>query len=73
MNMTMEDKPDRKVPARMATVQDMEDGEARLERLGRERPPCFSSLWSELTFCFSIVMSQILAVCSLTPIALATD
>ncbi|EAW10808.1 putative MFS multidrug transporter [Aspergillus clavatus NRRL 1] len=35
--------------------------EARLERLGRERPPCFSSAWSELTFCFSIVMSQILA------------
>ncbi|GMF79121.1 unnamed protein product [Aspergillus oryzae] len=33
-----------------------------LERLGRERPPCFSNIWSELTFGFSIVMSQILAV-----------
>ncbi|GAB1191809.1 hypothetical protein APSETT444_000992 [Aspergillus pseudonomiae] len=32
-----------------------------LERLGRERPPCFSNIWSELTFGFSIVMSQILA------------
>ncbi|KAH3484100.1 hypothetical protein KXW98_007180, partial [Aspergillus fumigatus] len=45
----------------MATHEIEEDCEARIERLGRERPPCFSSLWSELTFCFSIVMSQILA------------
>lgn len=59
----MEDKSVGKVPAEMATVHDIEDSEARLERLGRERPPCFSSCWSELTFCFSIVMSQILAVC----------
>ncbi|KAJ5232846.1 hypothetical protein N7468_005802 [Penicillium chermesinum] len=32
-----------------------------LEKLGRERPACFSSLGSELAFCFSVVMSQILA------------
>ncbi|KAJ5140899.1 Major facilitator superfamily domain general substrate transporter [Penicillium atrosanguineum] len=32
-----------------------------LEKLGRERPSHFSSPWSELAFCFSIVMSQILA------------
>ncbi|KAJ5114388.1 hypothetical protein NUU61_000147 [Penicillium alfredii] len=32
-----------------------------LEKLGRERPACFSNLWTELAFCFSIVMSQILA------------
>ncbi|KAJ5675183.1 Major facilitator superfamily domain general substrate transporter [Penicillium maclennaniae] len=32
-----------------------------LEKLGRERPSHFSSRWSELAFCFSIVMSQILA------------
>jgi hypothetical protein len=34
-----------------------------LERLGRERPPCFANIWAELAFGFSIVMSQILAVC----------
>jgi hypothetical protein len=66
MNMTMEDNSVKMVPAEMAT--DIEDSEARLERLGRERPPCFSSLWSELTFCFSIVMSQILAVCPPLPV-----
>ncbi|KAE8354566.1 major facilitator superfamily domain-containing protein [Aspergillus coremiiformis] len=32
-----------------------------IERLGRQRPPCFSNIWSELAFGFSIVMSQILA------------
>ncbi|KAJ6134628.1 Major facilitator superfamily domain general substrate transporter [Penicillium sp. IBT 18751x] len=32
-----------------------------LEKLGRERPSHFSNRWSELAFCFSIVMSQILA------------
>lgn len=36
--------------------------EADLEKLGRERPAHFSSRWSELAFCFSVVMSQILAV-----------
>ncbi|PLB52910.1 MFS multidrug transporter [Aspergillus steynii IBT 23096] len=35
--------------------------EAYIEQLGRQRPACFSSLWSELAFCFSIMMSQILA------------
>jgi MFS family permease len=34
--------------------------EARLERLGRERPPAFPSLFAEVMFCFSILMSQIL-------------
>ncbi|KAL4786478.1 major facilitator superfamily domain-containing protein [Aspergillus varians] len=32
-----------------------------LERLGRERPPFFSGAWAEIAFCFSILMSQILA------------
>lgn len=36
-----------------------------LEKLGRQRPECFKSLGSELAFCFSIVMSQILAVSNL--------
>lgn len=61
--MTLEDNSAGKMPAKMATHEIEEDCEARIERLGRVRPPCFSSLWSELTFCFSIVMSQILAVC----------
>ncbi|KAE8150942.1 major facilitator superfamily domain-containing protein [Aspergillus avenaceus] len=35
--------------------------DSAMERLGRERPACFSSIWTELAFGFSIVMSQILA------------
>ena len=35
---------------------------ADLERLGRERPKCFRGPWSEISFCLSIFMSQILAV-----------
>lgn len=33
-----------------------------LEKLGKERPQTFSGTWPELAFCFSIFMSQILAV-----------
>jgi len=36
--------------------------QARIERLGRMRPEKFSSLWTEVGFCFSIVMSQVLTV-----------
>lgn len=39
-----------------------ENAEARYERLGRERPVKFKSAWAEICFCFSVVMSQILAV-----------
>jgi hypothetical protein len=39
---------------------------ARLERLGRARPDKFRSLWKEVGFCFSIVMSQVLTVCALS-------
>ncbi|KAJ5581110.1 hypothetical protein N7450_007411 [Penicillium hetheringtonii] len=35
--------------------------EPDMEKLGRERPKIFSSLFSELCFIFSIIMSQILA------------
>lgn len=45
-------------PSQLEQQSDLAD----LERLGRERPACFSNIWSELTFAFSIVMSQILAV-----------
>ncbi|KAL9091000.1 MAG: hypothetical protein Q9159_001626 [Coniocarpon cinnabarinum] len=33
----------------------------RIERLGRERPPQFSSLWAEVAFCYSVIMSQLMA------------
>jgi MFS family permease len=37
-----------------------ESMEVRIERLGRERPSIFKSLWAELGFIFSVLMSQIL-------------
>ncbi|KIW31537.1 uncharacterized protein PV07_03177 [Cladophialophora immunda] len=37
-----------------------ESMDARIERLGRERPPAFGSMWSEMAFVFSIIMSQII-------------
>lgn len=36
--------------------------EARIERLGRQRPEQFKSLWHEIGFVFSISMSQVLSV-----------
>jgi hypothetical protein len=36
--------------------------EFRLERLGRQRPEVFESLWAEIGFVFSISMSQVLSV-----------
>lgn len=33
----------------------------RIERLGRERPAQFSSIWSEVAFCYSVIMSQLMA------------
>ncbi|KAM0795489.1 major facilitator superfamily domain-containing protein [Usnea florida] len=37
-----------------------ESSQARIERLGRERPSTFTTLWSEVFFIFSITMSQFL-------------
>ncbi|KAH6715453.1 MFS multidrug transporter-like protein [Leptodontidium sp. MPI-SDFR-AT-0119] len=37
-----------------------ESTEARLERLGRQRPEVFDSIWAEIGFIFSISMSQVL-------------
>ena len=39
-----------------------ESAESRIERLGRQRPEVFSSVWSEIGFVFSISMSQVLSV-----------
>ena len=41
----------------------IESEEARIERLGRERPAKFKSLGAELAFCYSIIASQFMAVC----------
>ncbi|TVY50278.1 Drug resistance protein [Lachnellula cervina] len=38
-----------------------ESSEARLERLGRQRPDAFDSIWAEIGFVFSISMSQVLS------------
>ncbi len=38
-----------------------EPADARLERLGRQRPAIFNSAWSEMGFVFSISMSQVLS------------
>ncbi|WEW60924.1 hypothetical protein PRK78_006412 [Emydomyces testavorans] len=35
--------------------------ETDLEKLGRARPDVFRNAWSEIAFCFSIVMSQVLS------------
>jgi hypothetical protein len=39
-----------------------ESDEARLERLGRQMPEVFGSIWSEIGFVFSISMAQVLTV-----------
>lgn len=39
-----------------------ESTEAMLERLGRQRPEVFDSIWAEIGFVFSISMSQVLTV-----------
>lgn len=42
--------------------EESETEEARVERLGRERPAIFKSLWAEIFFCYSILASQFMAV-----------
>jgi hypothetical protein len=39
-----------------------ETHEARIERLGRQRPEQFKTLWAEIGFVFSIVMSHVMSV-----------
>ena len=47
-----------KVPTADPEVEESLD--ARVQRLGRERPPIFKTTWSECAFVFSILMSQII-------------
>lgn len=49
-------------PSNLDSSQVEESNEARLERLGRQRPESFHSIWSEIGFVFSISMSQVLSV-----------
>lgn len=46
----------------MSDEAEEESLEARIERLGRERPQQFKTLWAEIVFVFSISMSQVLSV-----------
>lgn len=39
-----------------------EDERARIERLGRERPPKFKSFTAEICFCYSLLASMITVV-----------
>ena len=40
-----------------------ESDQARIERLGRERPAKFQSFGAELGFCYSVIASQFMSVC----------
>ncbi|KAI5201246.1 putative MFS multidrug transporter [Aureobasidium subglaciale] len=42
------------------SILDDETLEQRIERLGRERPPAFKTIWNEIGLVFSITMSQFL-------------
>lgn len=42
--------------------EESETEQARIERLGRERPAKFKSMWAEIFFCYSILASQFMAV-----------
>lgn len=41
-----------------------ESENARIERLGRQRPEKFKSIWAEFMFCYSILASMFMAVSS---------
>lgn len=54
-----------------ASAQGPSDAEAQpqeidVEALGRQRPPIFKTIWAELGFCFSLVASMLMAVCTPT-------
>ncbi len=58
------DSPDKNETLAMPGEEEVTESEqARIERLGRERPAKFKSLGAELAFCYSIIASQFMAVC----------
>jgi hypothetical protein len=48
----------------MSEMEEEETVSQRIERLGRERPKAFKTLWAEIGFVFTISMSQVLTVSS---------
>ena len=45
-----------------------ESMQARIERLGRERPAKFKTAWTEIGFCFSLLASIVMAVSNFFPL-----
>ena len=64
--ISQQSHPSRNARQDSQSPQDVEeadgDGKVRIERLGRERPTQFRSIWAEVAFCYSIVASMIMAV-----------
>lgn len=42
--------------------ENVEDVQAQVEKLGRQRPEVFKTFWHELGFCFSLLASMLMAV-----------
>lgn len=49
----------------MTGVEGEENMQARIERLGRQRPTKFKTLWTEIGFCSSLLASMVMAVSSI--------
>lgn len=47
-----------------------EDLQTQVEKLGRQRPEVFKTMWHELGFCFSLLASMLMAVCLRSSITL---
>ena len=62
------DLSNKKESEKQQDVEEVESDHAHLERLGRERPSNFKTLWAEIAFVYSISASQFMAVsgCNLT-------
>ncbi|KAH7393503.1 major facilitator superfamily domain-containing protein [Cadophora sp. MPI-SDFR-AT-0126] len=57
----LSDNPSPDLEGKAAPPESTEESlEAQIERLGRQRPPTFTTRWSEIIFVFSIIMSQFL-------------
>jgi MFS family permease len=48
----------------MSRSETVEDVQAQIEKLGRQRPEVFRTIWHELGFCFSLLASMLMSVCS---------
>lgn len=46
----------------VAEVEGEESTQALIERLGRQRPAKFKTIWTEIGFCFSLLASMVMAV-----------